>query len=231
MASKIRAIYFDAVGTLIHPEPGVAVVYAEAARRFGSRHGAEEILKRFRKAFAAQEAVDRAAGWITSEQRERERWRQIVGHVLDDAADPAGCFEFLYGHFAMPQAWRCDEEAVELFESLAARGYRLGLASNYDHRLHELVRGLGALQRLTHVAISSEVGFRKPAPEFFQYMCRQMGLEASQITYVGDDPVNDYAGASAAGLRGVLFDRGCRHTNSSAERVKSLRDVSAALFG
>ncbi|MGH6980639.1 MAG: HAD-IA family hydrolase, partial [Stellaceae bacterium] len=195
VASKTRAVYFDAVGTLIHPEPAVAVIYAEAARRFGSRYEADEILKRFRVAFAAQEVIDSAARWVTDESRELRRWREIVGDVLDDVADPADCFEFLYGHFAKPQAWRCDDEAATLFESLSARGYRLGLASNYDHRLHVLMRGIEALQRLTHVAISSEVGFRKPAAEFFRYMCRQMGLDAAQIMYVGDDPINDYAGA------------------------------------
>jgi putative hydrolase of the HAD superfamily len=53
--STIRAIYFDAVGTLVHPEPAVAVVYADAARRFGSHYRADDLATRFQRAFQAQE--------------------------------------------------------------------------------------------------------------------------------------------------------------------------------
>jgi putative hydrolase of the HAD superfamily len=225
----VKGIYFDAVGTLIHPEPAVAVVYAEAARRFGSRYDADAIAQRFGIAFQAQEALDRANGWLTDEERERSRWRQIVGTVLDDAADPTGCFDFLYGHFAKPGAWRCDAQAEALFEYLERRGYLLGLASNFDKRLYDLIRGLKPLQRLANVIISSEVGVRKPAPEFFHFMCRQAGLAAAHILHVGDDPVNDYAGAQAAGLQALLFDPLGKHAGESAQRIRSLGDLREAL--
>ena len=48
----------------------------------------------------------------------------------------------------LPQAWRCEPEAGAVLEELAARGYRLGVASNYDRRLRPVVEGLPALRRL-----------------------------------------------------------------------------------
>jgi putative hydrolase of the HAD superfamily len=204
LSRDVRAIVFDAVGTVIHPEPPASAVYAAVGRRFGSRLSAAAIAPRFRAAFARQEALDRDAGLRTSEEREVERWRQIVGEVLTDVTDPGGCFAELYAHFARPEAWRADPDAAPTLQELAARGYVLGVASNYDRRLRSVVAGMPALRPVQHLVISSEVGWRKPAREFFAALCRSVGRDAGQILFVGDDRANDYDGARAAGLKALL---------------------------
>ena len=95
-----RAVVFDAVGTLIHPDPPAAVVYSEVGKVFGSRLALDEIADRFRRAFAQQEEIDRVAGLHTSEEREVRRWRQIVRQVLDDVSDFESCFQQLFNHFS-----------------------------------------------------------------------------------------------------------------------------------
>ena len=37
-------------------------------------------------------------------------------------------------------------------------------------------------------------------------MCRQVNLPAAEILHVGDDRVNDFDGARAAGMRALLVD-------------------------
>src|SRR5262249_5574805 len=155
-----------AVGTLIHPDPPAQLVYSQVGRRFGSRLPAAAIEQRFAAAFQREEALDRQQGLRTSEERERDRWRRIVAAVLDDVADGESCFRELYRHFSCPGAWRVEAGAVGVVEELARRGHTLGLASNYDHRLRSVVAGLPALRGLHHLVISSEVGWRKPAPQF-----------------------------------------------------------------
>jgi putative hydrolase of the HAD superfamily len=222
----IRAVFFDAVGTLIHPEPAAALVYARAARLFGSRHQPETIAERFTAAFARQEATDRHSGWITSEQREWERWRTIVSEVLDDAGDAAACFDYLYSHFARPDSWRCQAGVEALCDSLLTRGYQVGLASNFDGRLHELLRELTPLRCLcNNVVVSFEVGFRKPAPEFFHAMCERTGLLPADILYVGDDPDNDVAGPDAVGMPSILFDPRGRYAGRANRQVSKLDDI------
>src|SRR5262249_48947903 len=160
---------FDAVGTLIHPQPSAADVYAAIGTRFGSRLSRAEISSRFRAAFAHEEEIDQRAGFRTSEEREVERWRRIVTSVLYDASDPEACFQELFTHFARPEAWHCDPDAAEVSSELQKRGITLGMASNYDERLRRVVEGLPELRLLTqHIVISSEVGWRKPAAPFFQ---------------------------------------------------------------
>jgi putative hydrolase of the HAD superfamily len=231
--NSIRAVFFDAVGTLIHPEPSAAVAYAEAGRLFGSRYSLQEIRRRFGRAFARQDDIDRQNGWITSEERERQRWRDVVGDVLDDVADRAGCFEFLYNHFAKPGSWRCEAGIEPLFQALASRGCQVGLASNFDARLYTLIEALEPLRHFrpdagttVHVVLSSAIGVRKPAPAFFAAICRQTGFQPGEILHVGDDPANDYAGAEAAGLRAVLFDPRGRHGTSRGRRIQALGELS-----
>jgi putative hydrolase of the HAD superfamily len=226
--SEVRAVFFDAVGTLIHPDPPAPVVYSQVGRRFGSRLPAAAIPQRFAAAFAEEEARDRHMGLRTSEEREVQRWRHIVQRVLDDVTDPEGCFHELYRHFSLPEAWRVDPEAGAVGEELARRGFVLGMASNYDRRLRGVATGLPALRYFGHLVISSEVGWRKPAPEFFDALCRTTGLPPEQVLFLGDDPDNDYDGARAFGLPAVLFDPRDRFV-SHPDRVRRLGEVLSIL--
>ncbi len=221
----IRGLVFDAIGTLIHPDPPAPVIYARVGQRFGSLFSPAVIGPRFTQAFDQEDRFDHSAGLQTSEAREIERWRHIVARVLDDVSDPAECFGELFAHFGRPQSWRTDPSAALVLSQLAREGYTLGIASNYDRRLRSVVAGLPELAPLQHLIISSEVGWRKPAPEFFAAVCRTVGLAPEQILYVGDDRANDYDGAQAAGLRAVLFDLKEREKSPTVKRIRRLRDL------
>lgn len=206
ISGEVRAIFFDAVGTLLHPEPPAAEVYAAVGRRHGSRRSPADVADRFAVAFQREEEFDRRHGLRTSEERETARWRNIVAFVLDDAAEPEQCFHELFEHFARPESWRCPPEAAGVLNHLHQRGYTLGLASNYDGRLRRVLAGRPELERLRLVVISSEVGWRKPAAEFFQALTRVAGCPAHALLYLGDEPENDYHAARAAGLHAILVD-------------------------
>ncbi|HMF13428.1 MAG TPA: HAD-IA family hydrolase [Gemmataceae bacterium] len=223
----VRAIFFDAVGTLIHPEPSAPTVYAEIGRRHGSRLDEATIATRFRSAFQREEAVDHAADWRTSEAREVERWRRIVGEVLSDASHPEACFQALFEHFGRPHAWRAEPEAESLLAVLKQRGFALGIASNYDHRLRTVAAGMPLFSSVEHWAISSEIGWRKPAPEFFVAICARAQQPAARVLVVGDDRENDYEGARASGLGAVLIDPESRFPGTVS--IARLRDLLALL--
>ena len=232
---QIRAVVFDAVGTLLRLDPPAGDVYAEFAARFGSRLDAGEIRRRFGVAFAAQEGLDAERRHRTDEGRERERWQQIVGEVIDDSSDPRGCFQALYDHFALPSSWRCDDKAARVIESLKQQGLVVGMASNFDHRLRPIVAGLPDLMGLDRLWISSEIGWKKPAKEFFAEVCRTLEMTPGQILFVGDDLLNDYTGASAAGMPTLLLDPRGSSDIPAHHRIGRLGDVltldDSALWG
>jgi putative hydrolase of the HAD superfamily len=203
----VRAVVFDAVGTLITPDPPAPAVYAEVSRRYGSCLAPDVIAARFRDAFRAEEETDRAAGGRTNETREERRWRTIVAATLDDVTDPEACFGELWLHFARPAAWRCDASVGRVIPELCRRGFTVGMASNFDGRLKTVIGGLPALASLRPIVISSEVGWRKPAAEFFQQVVKAVGRSPAEILHIGDDVVNDCDGALAAGLRALHVSR------------------------
>jgi putative hydrolase of the HAD superfamily len=222
---EVRVVVFDAVGTLIHPEPSAAAVYLDAGRRFGSRLDAAAVKERFSTAFRRQEALDHAAGLRTDEAREVARWQAIVCEVLDDVSDPPACFRHLYEHFARPAAWRVEPDAVATLAALKSQGYGVGIASNFDHRLREVLAE-GELNELPLV-VSAAVGWRKPAVPFFAGVCGRFGAEPHEVMYVGDDADNDYRGARASGLAAVLFDPAGRAPPGLA-RVARLAELAPA---
>jgi putative hydrolase of the HAD superfamily len=217
----IRAIVYDAVGTLIHVLPSVGAIYADIGRQFGSRLAAEEIHLRFGAAFAQQDRLDEQSGWRTSESRERQRWRNIVAQVLDDVADPVGCFDSLFAAFAQPAVWACDPDAAEILAHFQRHGIRQAMASNFDARLHAVIATMPALGVLDPIVISSEIGWRKPAPAFFAHLAERLQLPPSDILYVGDDRGNDYEPARRAGMKAVLLDPRARHLDVT-ERLDRL---------
>jgi putative hydrolase of the HAD superfamily len=224
---RIRAVAFDAVGTLIHPEPSAAEVYAAVGKRFGSRLSVREIRTRFSAAFAAQERLDLQNGLATSEERERRRWRDIVAQVLDDVRDPAGCFAELHAHFSRPEAWRCEEGAADCLAWVRRAGGAVALASNYDHRLHRVLAGLTPLAAIQTVVISSEVGWRKPAPTFFDHVAAALGLPPEAVLHLGDDVGDDFEGARRAGMKALLFDPKGRHSALGRDRIGSLSELAS----
>ncbi len=229
LGRTVDAVVFDAVGTLIHPQPSVAEAYWNVGQRHGSRHDVVEIGRRFRLAFHSEEVRDCAAGYRVDEAGELERWRRIVADVLNDVDDLGTCFAELYAHFARSDAWRCESETGRILRQLIAGGSRVGMASNFDGRLRSVIAGMADWPPLACLVVSSEVGWRKPAPGFFGAIADNLGLPHKRILYVGDDPVNDYGGARAAGLQAVLFDPESKR--SRPDIVRRLAELTDYLFG
>jgi putative hydrolase of the HAD superfamily len=198
-----RWILFDAVGTLIHPAPPVAEVYHAAGRRFGSQLQQNEILARFGRALAREQN-----GGPTSEANERQRWQRIVRQVFDDVPLQADAlFEALWHHFAQPPHWRLYEDVAGTLNALRGRGFKLGIASNFDSRLKNIVAGHSPLAACEAVFVSSEVGYTKPDLRFFRAIEELLEACAGQILLVGDDEIADVQGATKAGWQIVLLNR------------------------
>ena len=204
----IDGIVLDAVGTLIEPTPSVAAAYTAAALRQGVALDRGEVRARFIRHFGADDADDLRGPLATDEARERARWRRIVGGVLPEVPDPARAFEELWDHFGRPDSWRPFDDVAPALDRLELAGIALRVASNFDGRLRGVLLGLPGLGSLAgDVVISSEVGYRKPHPEFYRAACDRLGLTLDRVLCVGDDPENDVRGPRRAGLRAVLIDR------------------------
>ncbi len=208
MRDKIEGLILDAVGTLIEPSPPVPLVYAEAARRQGLDLDAGDVKRQFERSFRVDESDERGGPLATDEATEHRRWRRIVADVLPDLPDPERAFAELWDHFGSASAWRTFDDVGPAIATLREAGLNLVIASNFDGRLRAVVRGLPDLiAEEPSLVISSEVGVRKPHPDFYRAACKRLGLPPVRVLCVGDDPENDVLGPRRAGLRAILLDR------------------------
>jgi putative hydrolase of the HAD superfamily len=205
----VRWIVFDAVGTLLAPSPSVAEAYHQVGASLGSQLPVAEVGRRFREFFPRSETEcfppERLG--LTSEPEERDRWRWIVERVLDDVTDQEACFQRLWDHFAAPASWTLFDDVPAVIERLRQQGYRLAIASNFDARLHALCDACPTLQSVTLRLVSSEVGYRKPAAEFYAAVTAACGTSPESILMVGDDWEADVVAARNAGLHAVWLNR------------------------
>lgn len=205
-----RAVLFDAAGTLILLREGVGESYARLAARAGVVVPAERITEAFGRIFRAAPAMvfpelpeERVAA------AERHWWMQRVRETFR-TADPRaefddfeGFFGSLWTHFSDPGSWRLCEGAREALEALSAAGYRLALLSNFDLRLHGILRGLEVQSFFESVTLPSSARAAKPDPGIFLHALSGLGIAPEDAVYVGDDPLDDLAGARRAGLRAI----------------------------
>ena len=216
--AHIQAIAFDAVGTLIEPEPGVAQAYRQAALRVGLDLPEAVIRQRVSKVFTAD---DTAADHSTDEPNERRRWRKIVGDCLpelpEELADRA--FNDLWHHFTQPASWRLFDDVSPTLRWLEGRGLRCCVASNFDSRLRQVWAGLDGVQSLQQeLVISSEVGTRKPGRAFYEAVVERLGCGPGAILFLGDDWLNDVQVPAELGFETILLDRRGRMNKQNAMR-------------
>lgn len=226
--TAVRVVTFDAAGTLVRPHPSVGAVYRRIARQHGREYPAATLDAEFRRAFSAV-SNERIRGG--GEAREVEFWRRVVQATIA-AGGPApddfeAYFAELWEAFAHAECWRLLPHAAETLAELHARGYRLGVISNWDRRLHRVLAEIGLSQWLSHVIISSEAGAEKPQTGIFRAAETAFGAAPAQCLHVGDSVEHDLNGARSAGWAALIVHH--RETAGAPHEIGQLRELLALL--
>lgn len=234
-AHPVRGIVFDAVGTLIEASPSVSAAYAQAAARQGIELDLSLVRARFSHAFRQDEAHELRGPLATDESIELRRWKRIVTCVLPEVSDVDRAFDDLWRHFADPARWTIHEDALAALQAFQNAGIDVLLGSNFDARLRDVLAGHPPLSHLAErVVISSEVGYRKPHPAFYESARASLNLPAAEILCIGDDLENDVLGPRRCGFQAVLIDReGMAGLDqlSAHQAVTDLRALAARILG
>ncbi len=224
----IRAVVFDATGTLIEPRESVGTVYARAALAEGVRLPAWRLDDAFVRvlrsspplaaaaatgANADERAAAETAWWI-------ERVRQVF-QATDSTVqfrDPKAFALSLFETYRRAETWRERPGARRLLEQLAGAGLRLALASNFDHRLPEILKDLGLYRFFESIEIPSRSGRAKPDRTVFESLGRALALGLDELAYVGDDAPEALAAIAALGLTTIDI-RALADLEAVAERL------------
>jgi HAD superfamily hydrolase (TIGR01509 family) len=93
----------------------------------------------------------------------------------------------------------------ELVRELVARQIPVGIISNSEGRLAELLEELGQAAPFGVVIDSGRVGIDKPDPRIFELAAQALGVPLAEIVHVGDAWQADVIGALDAGAHAIWF--------------------------
>jgi len=224
------AVFFDAANTLLYPYPSVGTVYAQVAARYGVTTTAAAVQNAFRHAWrvAQRMAQDDPVRYGVGESDGRRFWHTLVHATFEQIALPQDFdvfFDELYWLFAQPTVWRLFPECLDVLQTLQQQGYILGVISNWDIRLFDLLKGLGLMPYLQQVSISALVGWEKPHRQIFQHATAAVAVDPARAVHIGDNLHADVQGAQQAGLQPLWLQR----DGASHPEYPVIRDLHGVL--
>jgi putative hydrolase of the HAD superfamily len=215
---RVRAVLFDLDDTLLDRRATVDHYLAQFTKRRGfSPDVAASYLERFH-------SLD-GAGYTP---------RRIVFDALGAEFAGAGDADELIADWEA-NAWnRCVyvAGAVELLQWCRSAGLRTAIVTNGRARFQRpKIDRLGVAEHVDVTVVSGEEGMHKPDPELFRRAAERLAVAPNECLFVGDNAQNDVAGAIAAGMHAVWFERYlpwpeeiARPTHSIAE-LRSLQRI------
>ena len=215
-------VVFDAVGTLIRPLRSVS----ESYWIFGASHGSSKTIQQIKSRFGLEFNSRFRNGTPTSESKEKEAWRDLVGAIFDDLAEADALFDDLWNYFADPKSWTPFPDAVVALHSFPST-MQIAIASNFDGRLHRILNEMTDFKFHGKVYVSSEIGYPKPRFEFFRSIMDD-NRQVEKFVMVGDDPVCDMETPTELGWQTVLIDR--NQETPSPGSIQSLTDIDWKSF-
>jgi putative hydrolase of the HAD superfamily len=229
----MKVIFFDAVGTLIETRASVGEIYSRVAREFGFEAEPRILQQNFAHSFRLQPPLAFPAGTPEAALAALEKgwWRNLVDAVFTDLGSfPLfdQFFDEIFERFRGRDFWRVYDDVAPALEELKRRGLKLGVISNFDSRLYDVLKACSLDHFFDSVHVSTRVGAAKPDPAIFQSALSYHAVEPRRAWHIGDSFREDVEGAMAAGVNAVLLDRDDRFAeNAPAPRITTLEQIDA----
>ncbi len=107
------------------------------------------------------------------------------------------------------QFWTPEEDAVSTLQTLQVRGYRSAMITNaaYGWDVQQLIDKAKIRPFLSHIAISGDLGIRKPHPQIFEETLTACSTAPQQAVMIGDTIRADILGANRFGMKSIWISR------------------------
>jgi putative hydrolase of the HAD superfamily len=122
---------------------------------------------------------------------------------------------------------------IEAIACLDARIIRGVITNGDDHIQRNKFRQLGLDERVSVFVTNQRAGFSKPDPRIYELALAEAGVAPHEAVFIGDIVDVDVAGALAAGMHAIHFDRGVVDTKSvdpaRYHRIESYGELAVIL--
>jgi putative hydrolase of the HAD superfamily len=212
LTSKPKWIFFDIGGTLLEIRRPMTEIIIECAAEAGFEVAPA----------AAKSSVKQAIAQLPSRHpsyvnlTENRRWwlgffeDALAGVAASLGVRPAALLpvcDALWERHRRGDNLRLFPDAVGLIERLRGCGFRLGVISNWDDTLPDILRRDALLDDFEFLAVSCEVRSEKPETAIFDYALRHSRARPEACLHVGDDWRCDVFGAARMGIRPAWIRR------------------------
>ncbi|XP_036117304.1 haloacid dehalogenase-like hydrolase domain-containing protein 3 [Molossus molossus] len=205
---QIRLLTWDVNDTLLKLHHSMGEEYASTAQTYGLEVEAPVLEQAFWQVFPAQNRNFPNYG-LSHGLTTRQWWQDVVLQTFHlagvrDAQAVAPIADQLYESFISPGTWQLLEGAQDTLQECRKRGLRQAVISNFDHRLEEVLVGLGLREHFDFVLTSEASGWCKPDPRIFHKALQLAHVEPAVVAHIGDSYHHDYKGARAVGMHSFL---------------------------
>jgi putative hydrolase of the HAD superfamily len=161
-------------------------------------------------------------------------WKTLMTRLLEGAGvtGPVGdTVDWLWTEQPRRNLWRRPIPGmIELVRELRGAGVPVGVISNSEGRLAELIAEVGWADDFAVIADSGRLGMEKPDPSIFRWAAERLGVPLHGIVHVGDSWGADVDGALRSGMPAIWFRaRVLRPIPSEVRRAEDASGVRAAL--
>ena len=205
-----RAVFLDALGTLVDLEPP----WVGLRRVLGDGIGEDRLVSAVRVEMSYYREHSIEGRDEASLADLRERCAGVLSRSLGVEVSAQTLIEAI--------RFTPYPDSAPALAALRARGLVTICVSNWDISLAGVLERCGLAEGLGAVVTSAEAGVRKPDPAIFERALDIAGCSAEDAVHVGDTPEEDVVGAAAAGIRALLIRRDGGGDVSSLEEVAGI---------
>lgn len=218
----IKAVFFDVGNTLLFPTPRLMLRALHERQIFPSPELLRQIERRTKIEFDGLPDGTRTV--------DHGFWHIFYSHLLDELAvqDDSVCAD-LVSRTRISGNWQDIRPNTREVLLRLARNYRLGVISNADGRIADILARSGIADCFETITDSGNVGKEKPHPVIFNAALNSLGVAPAESLYTGDVYSVDYLGARGVGMQAILFDVAGAYSATGLPRVASLEELEAKL--
>jgi len=227
---KYTHIFFDLDHTLWDYDFNARKVLLEMFEQFNlsnhSNTSPEEFLGLFFKANATL-WHHYNMGVISRDEIRNDRFRMIMKQCQGNVELADDLSNYFLHH--CPRQTKIIDGADHILAYLSEK-YKIYIITNGFDDVQWIKLKASGLGKYVHDMYTSEtIGFRKPAPEIFEYALSETKGVPELSIMVGDNPTTDIDGANKAGLFSVLFDPSGRVDADAAVKITHYEELKKLL--
>lgn len=194
----ISAVFFDLDETLIVRSGAIRAFITDQYRRFEQDLG-------------GLDEPTYVEGFLTMEDNGRipkdQLYPVFVARLGITRVEPGVLLEDYRSNY--PRYAVMNPGARDTIVNLRQQGVRTGIVTNGNDRVQNAkIDSIGIRDLMDTIVISEDVGLRKPEVAIFEVATVNVGVEAGESLFVGDNPEVDIVGAANAGLQTAWFRNG-----------------------